>query len=305
MSTIEKAMDKLGQGEEGGPGKEPADAGLGLASEQPDAGQQPGTADSIATPVSGAAGPAGEAPTVRLDFSRFPDSTAIDPRAEQSSALAEQFRYIKRPLLMNVQGRGATRAENPNLIMVTSALAGEGKTFTAINLAMSIAAELDKTVLLADADVAKPEVAQMLGVRAEKGLIDVLLGDVRLPDVLLRTDVPNLTLLPAGRRHFHSTELLASESMRLLVQELSTRYSDRVVIFDSPPLLLTSEARVLAGLMGQIVMVVEEARTLQPVVREALSLLDSAEIVGLVLNKNRADGGRDYYGGYGQYGYGR
>lgn len=302
MNTIEKAMDKLGK--QDGADQKAEDASQTAQAAEPSQNRHtPGASTAAESAVADGTGEAGG--TVRLDFSRFPNSTVIDPRAEHASSLAEEFRHIKRPLLLNVQGRGATLVENPNLIMVSSSLAGEGKTFTAINLALSIATELDKTVLLADADVAKPDVGAMLGVRAEKGLIDVLLGDVRVPDVLLRTDIPNLTLLPAGRRHPHATELLASESMRLLAQELSTRYADRIVVFDSPPLLLTSEARVLAGLMGQIVLVIEESRTLQPVVKEALSMLDSSEIVGLVLNKKRARSAGDYYGGYGYYGYGR
>jgi len=296
MNTIEKAIDKLqkSKGDSGEPRAEPP-------------------VEEPAVPAAEAAGAedrAGEAVTapgqrVTLDFSRFQPTSIIDPRSDHTGYLAEEFRNIKRPLLMNVQGRGATLVEHPNLIMVTSSLPGEGKTFTSINLAMSIATEMDKTVLLADADVAKPELASLLGVRAEKGLIDVLLNEVSLQDVLLRTDIPNLSLLPAGRRHPHATELLASASMRQLATELSTRYSDRIVVFDSPPLLITSEARVLAGLMGQIVMVVEEAKTLQPVVKEALGTLDSSEIVGLVLNKNKTNAGADYYGGYGYYGYGR
>mgnify|MGYP001823754260 FL=1 len=196
---------------------------------------------------------------------------------------------------------------NANLIMVTSSLAGEGKTFTSINLAMSIATEMDKTVLLVDADVAKPDVTARLGVQAEQGLIDVLLeDDLTLPDVLIRTDIPKLSLLPAGRKHVHATELLASEGMRQLTLELSTRYSDRIVIFDSPPMCLTSEARVLAGLMGQVVMVVEESKTTQQTVKQALSMLDSNEIIGIVMNKRKASrhGGEGYYGRYGYYGYG-
>ena len=187
--------------------------------------------------------------------------------------------------------------------MVTSSLSGEGKTFTSINLAMSMAMEMEKSVLLIDADVAKPEVSTRLGVQAKAGFTEVLSGQMRLKDVLIKTDVPNLILLPAGHRHVKATELLASAAMRDLAEELATRYSDRIIIFDSPPLLMTTEARVLAALMGQIVVVVEESRTPQPVVKEALGMLDSCEVVGLVLNKSKRPGGADYYGGYG-YGYG-
>jgi exopolysaccharide/PEP-CTERM locus tyrosine autokinase len=244
---------------------------------------------------------------VTLDLSGLQEAGLVDPRSARKNRLTEEFRRIKHPLIMHANGKGASVVANANMIMVTSSLASEGKTFTAINLAMSIATEMDKTVLLVDADVAKPDVTARLGVQAEKGLIDVLLeDDLTLPDVLIKTDIPKLTLLPAGRKHVHSTEILASEGMRQLTLELSTRYSDRIVIFDSPPMCLTSEARVLAGLMGQIVLVIEEGKTSQHTVKQALSMLDSNEIVGVVLNKKKSarHGGDDYYGGYGSYGYG-
>ena len=249
---------------------------------------------------------AGSGKRVTLDLSRLREAGLVDPLSSKSNRTTEQFRRIKRPLLLHVRGEGATVVDNANMIMVTSALPGEGKTFTSINLAMSIAMEMDKTVLLIDADVAKPDVTSRLGVDAEKGLIDVLLDDgLTLPDVLLRTDIPKLTLLPSGNRHVHSTELLASERMRQLTLELSSRYPDRIIIIDSPPLLLTSEARVLAGLVGQVVLVAEESRTPQHAVKEAIDLLDENEIVGIVLNKGsqRKDG--DGYGGYGYYPYGQ
>ena len=248
---------------------------------------------------------AGSGKQVTLDLSRLREAGLVDPGSNKSNRTTEEFRRIKRPLLMHVRGEGATVVDNANMIMVTSALPGEGKTFTSINLAMSIAMEMDKTVLLIDADVAKPDVAARLGVEAQKGLIDVLLDDsLTLPDVLLRTDVPKLTLLPSGSRHVHSTELLASERMRQLTLELSNRYSDRIVIFDSPPLLLTSESRVLASLMGQIILVAEESRTPQHAVKEAVDLLEANEIVGIVMNKGARKADGDSYGGYGYYSYG-
>ena len=249
---------------------------------------------------------AGSGKLVRLDLNRIREAGLVDPLSNQTNRTTEEFRRIKRPLLMHVRGQGATVVNNANMIMVTSALPGEGKTFTSINLAMSIAMEMDKTVLLIDADVAKPDVTARLGVEAERGLIDILLDDgLTLPEVLLRTDIPKLTLLPSGRRHVHATELLASERMRELTLELSNRYSDRVVIFDSPPLLITNEARVLANLMGQVVLVAEASRTQQHVVKEAVDMLEGNEIVGIVMNKGtqRKDG--EGYGGYGYYPYGR
>lgn len=240
---------------------------------------------------------------IKLDFERLKATGLIHPLADKTNRTVEEFRSIKRPLLTHIRGEGASIVDNANMIMVTSSLASEGKTFTSINLAMSIAMEMDKTVLLVDADVAKPDVTSRLGVEAEKGLIDVLLDEgLTLQDVLLRTDIPKLTLLPAGRKHVHATELLASERMRQLALEISTRYHDRIVIFDSPPLLLTTEARVLASLMGQVVVVVEESTTPQHVVKEAVGLLATNEIVGIVLNKGMHDKSAHYYGGYGGYG---
>jgi protein-tyrosine kinase len=214
------------------------------------------------------------------------------------TAAAEDFRIIKRPLLRNALGAVSGGVKNGNLIVVTSALPGEGKTFCAVNLAMSIAMEKDHTVLLVDADVARPSVLRVLGVPAAPGLMDILLDDtLKLADVILRTNIPALSLLPAGRNNKHATELLASQSMSALLGEIASRYPDRIVIFDSPPLLLTSEASVLAGQMGQVVMVIESETTTQRDVREALRRLDNCARVDLICNKARAFGG-DYHGYY-------
>ncbi|HCB12235.1 MAG TPA: protein tyrosine kinase, partial [Gammaproteobacteria bacterium] len=141
-----------------------------------------------------------------------------------------------------------------------------------------------------------------------QGLVDLLIDEqLELADVLVDTNVPSLTVLPAGSTHHLSTELLASENMAKLAAEMSSRYSDRIIIFDSPPLLVTTEASVLATLAGQIAMVVEASRTHQSQVQEALALLDPNQIVGFVLNKAQRILGADYYGyGYGyQYGFNR
>ena len=189
--------------------------------------------------------------------------------------------------------------------MVTSSFPGEGKSFCAVNLAMSIAMEQDHTVLLVDADVGKPSIPETLGIRARKGLMDLLLDkDLRFQDVLLKTNVEKLTVLAAGSKHTHATELLASEAMNRILQDIAERYSDRIIIFDSPPLLATTEARVLASRMGQLVMVVEAGKTPQEAVREALSQVVNCEMVGLLLNKGGSTLGEDQYayGAYGSYG---
>lgn len=213
--------------------------------------------------------------------------------------LAEDFRIIKRPLLRNARDCGDVSIKHGNLIIVTSALPGEGKTYCAVNLAMSIAMEMDITVLLVDADVARPSILKVLGIDAEPGLMDILLSDdLKLSDVILRTNVPTLSILPAGRSNKHATELLASRAMSNLLSEIANRYADRIVIFDSPPLLITSEANVLAAQMGQVVLVVEAEETTQHAVKEALRQLEGCQQVNLIYNKTRAFPGNDYYGYY-------
>ncbi|NIA53218.1 tyrosine-protein kinase family protein [Massilia sp. TW-1] len=224
---------------------------------------------------------------VELDLNRMRDLGMVTA-AGGRTRLLEDFRVIKRPLLQRAFTERAEGEKPGNLIMVTSSLPGEGKTYCAINLAMSIAMELDHTVLLVDADVARPSVLRSLGLPAHRGLMDILVDDkIDMADVMLRTNVDTLSILPAGTSTPRATELLASSSMSTLVSEIANRYRDRVVIFDSPPLLLTSESRVLASHMGQIVMVVEAQTTTQHAVKEALRQLESYPNVNLIYNKTR------------------
>lgn len=212
--------------------------------------------------------------------------------------VAEEFRLIKRPLIKSAFNQAGS-IKHENLIMVTSSLPKEGKTFCAINLAMSIAMEMDHTVLLVDADVARPSVLRTLGLKSETGLMDILLDDkLDLADVMLKTNVETLSILPAGKSHKHATELLASQVMSSLLDEIANRYPDRIVIFDSPPLLLTTEASVLASHMGQIVMVVEAETTTQHAVKDALRQIETCANINLVYNKAKAFPGGNYYGYY-------
>ncbi|MBV7534754.1 XrtA-associated tyrosine autokinase [Duganella sp. sic0402] len=216
------------------------------------------------------------------------------------TTVAEDFRIIKRPLLRNARGdKDGPAIHHGNLIVVTSAMPGEGKTYCAVNLAMSIAMEMDITVLLVDADVARPSVLKVLGLPPAPGLMDILLRDkTDLADVILRTNVATLSILPAGRANKHATELLASRSMSRLLTEIAERYADRIVIFDSPPLLMTTEASVLATQMGQILMVVESERTTQHAVKQALRHIEQCPHVKLLYNKSSAFSGGGYYGYY-------
>ena len=235
---------------------------------------------------------------IDLNFARLRSRGFVTPDAA-TSQIAEEFRVIKRPIIRNALGQGGARVRNGNLVMVTSALPGEGKTFTSINLALSIATEVDSTVLLVDGDVAHPSIPELLGAPHGPGLLDLLTRDnLEFPDALVRTNVEKLTLLPAGSRHRRSTELLASEQMASLLREMASRYRDRIIIFDSPPLLATTEARVLAANMGQIAMVVAADATSQHAVNQALATVEACEVVMMVLNKaSRTDVGT-YYGYY-------
>lgn len=239
---------------------------------------------------------------VELNLAMLESSGIVTPNAPRSH-IADEFRVIKRPLISNAVGRGAQALTHGNLIMVTSAMPGEGKSFTALNLAMSIAAELDHTVMLVDADVARPSILRMLGLPDGPGLLDLLEGKAEMAHVMLKTSIDKLTLLPSGTPHPRATELLASDAMRLLLDDVSKRYPDRIVIFDSPPLILTTEARVLATQMGQVVLVVQAEKTLQADVQHALSTIESCPVKMMLLNRVRTDAKGSYAYGYG-YGYG-
>jgi protein-tyrosine kinase len=261
-----------------------------------------------ATPfVQPAREPAAEAPPpervrpareVELDLVRMQELGLITA-AGGRTLLMEDFRIIKRPILKRAFGDTPDTGHPPNLVMITSSLPGEGKTYCSVNLAMSIAMELDHTVLLVDADVARPSVLKTLGLPTQRGLMDLLLDDkLDLADVMLRTNVNTFSILPAGSSNPRATELLASQAMKALVLEIAHRYRDRIIIFDSPPLLLTSESRVLAGHMGQIIVVVESEQTTQHAVKEALRRLEGCENVNLIYNKTRDFAGTDSYDYY-------
>ena len=220
-----------------------------------------------------------------------------------TTVIAEEFRIIKRQLLMNAMARGPNAIRNGNLILVCSSQPNEGKTFCAINLALSIASERDLTVMLIDADFAKPEILSTLGLEGGKGLLDLIIDpELDLADCLIRTNIENFTVLPAGRQHNLTTELLASERMGAIVEDIAKRYPDRIIVIDSPPVLASSAAPVLAMHVGQTVYVVEAEATREPEIREGLAMLGSCRNIQLLLNKSRYQPGGRRYGTY--YGYG-
>jgi exopolysaccharide/PEP-CTERM locus tyrosine autokinase len=220
------------------------------------------------------------------------------------SALAEEFRIIKRQLLLKVSGRGELPAEKRQTILVCSAQPDEGKTFCALNLALSLAGERDVEVLLVDGDFAKPEILSILGLEGGPGLIDAIADEKSDPNAfVIETDVRGLSVLPAGRQANDVTELLSSERTRQVLAALTRNHPRRVVIFDSPPALMASPASVLATHVGQVVMIVRADQTTEADLKEAVALLSGCEHVSLMLNATGfAVGGRRFgsYYGYGQ-----
>ena len=237
---------------------------------------------------------------VAVDRERLREEGFLAPE-KYHRQLADEYRRIKRPLIANAFGIGVPKLENGNLILVSSATAGEGKTHTCLNLALSLSAERDRTVLLVDGDVPKPHISRLFGVADQPGLLDAL-GDhpPRLDSMLIRTDIPRLSVLPAGKWTDHAPELLASQRMSELCRELSERYPDRIIIFDSPPLLEATEAQAMSTHVGQVVVVIAENVTSRDNVSTAIGLLDEQKPINAVLNKSRSGllGGY-YYRGYG------
>jgi len=239
---------------------------------------------------------------VEIDLARLSSGGFVTPHSPRSM-LAEEFRVIKRPLLNNITGKSAAPVRHANRIMVTSSLPGEGKTFVALNLAMSLAMELDTEVLLVDADASRPALLERLGLAPSKGLLDLLVEPgLSVNAVMLETNVPNLAVLPAGSPQAHATELLASANMSRLVEQLAMDDPRRIVLFDTPPLLVTSEARVLAAHMGQVIMVIAADDTPQATVAEALATVENCPVVFNVLNRAAPSDRSSYYGSYGAYG---
>jgi exopolysaccharide/PEP-CTERM locus tyrosine autokinase len=219
------------------------------------------------------------------------------------TGLAEEFRIIKRQLLVNVSS-GKVAEEKSRSILVCSARANEGKTFCALNLALSLAAEKDLEVLLVDGDFAKPEILSLLGLESGPGLVDAIADpQADVEEFVVRTDLGGLSVLPAGRQAKDVTELLSSERTRKVLAQLSRNHPRRVVIFDSPPALLASPASVLATHVGQVLMVVRADQTTEPDLKEAVGLLSGCDRISLMLNGTGLAAGGPRFGSY--YGYGQ
>ena len=291
MSTVEKAAEKLKalQGE------------VQESSRAEDDGQRHAapTVERLQERRQHEEDPAAAVEPWHIDEDRLKHLGMIPADEDARVRLADELRRIKWPLLDNAAGKGAKEITHPRRIVVTSAVPGEGKTFTTLNLALSLAREPDFEVVLVDGDVPKADITRALGLVGRPGLMEVLADETRRArDVIMPTDIPNLSVVPAGKRHQLTAELFGSRRMQHVLDELSGQNRRRLVVFDSPPMLATSESRVLVSQVGQVVVVVAAGRTRQQELRVVLESFTESQYVGLVLNMSRRPTGDSYYYGY-------
>jgi exopolysaccharide/PEP-CTERM locus tyrosine autokinase len=225
------------------------------------------------------------------------------PEERMDRQFADYYRQIKRPLIEKALSTRTTDASlDPRIIMMSSALPGDGKTFTSINLALSMARERDLSLLLVDVDLPKPHVSEIFGIQSERGLTDALVDEsMRIESLVMNTNIRGFSILPAGRPVEGASELLTSDRMRQLLAELTSNNPRRLILLDSPPLLVTSEARALLKVSGQVVLVVRAGQTPQQAIREAIAMFDERQAGGIVLNQGHLGITEGYYG-YGTYG---
>lgn len=294
MSIVEKAAEKL-------TARQATSAGeyIELSSESTPAPVAAATVERLQDRVRVVHAPTAEIPAWHVHTEVLKRAGLVPTEAEAASLLADELRRIKRPLLMNATGKGIKGLTRSTRIMVSSAVPGEGKTFTALNLAFSLAQERDFEVLLVDGDVPKSDITRVLKLDDRQGLMDVLADDTLQPaDAIVRTDVPNLSVVPVGRRRELVTELFGSRRMEYVLEELGGHNPQRLMLFDSAPLLATSEAQVLASHVGQLVMVVAAGRTQESELKSALQYLGESQYVGLVLNMSRLPASESHYYSY-------
>lgn len=247
-----------------------------------------------AVPVDKAPAFAGVQGVGTIDRDRLREEGFLLPDAPVGT-LAEEFRLVKRQLLM----RATEESAKDRMILVCSAQPNEGKTFCSVNLALSLASELDREVLLVDADVAKPEVMSTLGLSGSAGLIDAIADPkADVEDFVIQTDVPKLSVLPAGRASNDDTELLSSTRAAQVIEALAANNPRRIVILDSAPVLAASPAAVLAHRVGRVLIVVRADRTKEADLREAVGLLDGCPDISLLLNGTSFFATNRTYGSY-------
>ena len=252
------------------------------------------------TVVEQVSGPAKVAKRIILDMAALRAGGYL-PEEAKDRQFSDHYRRIKRPLIDKAL-LGVAAAGEPRVIMITSALPGDGKTFTSINLALNMALERDISVLLVDCDVAKRHISQIMGLQEDSGLLDALVDDsVDAESLVVQTNLRGLSILPAGKRVESTAELLSSNRMRQIASQLCAHNPRRIMLLDSPPLLITNEGRALVKIARQVVVVVRAGQTPRLAVQEAVALFDETQAGGIVLNQVAVNDRGDYYG-YGAYG---
>lgn len=284
MSIIEKALDKLDKPEHSEDKKSAGDsqAPSKLAKEaKPEASDTKIQTDNK------------RSKSITLDLEQLGKQGYLTPTSE-NKILFEQYRRVKLPILKTAFESDSDR--NKNILMVTSSVTGEGKSFTSMNLAMSIAYEYNYTVLLIDGDITKKMSSKVFGTTGSNGLIEYLTDkEKNLENLILKTNIEKLNLIPSGSNSERVTELFASNKMTNLINEISNRYNDRLIIIDTPPVLEDSSAKVLSELADQVLYVIEAEKTPKHIVEQGLKILGRDTDIGIILNKSNLRHNPSYY----------
>jgi non-specific protein-tyrosine kinase len=199
---------------------------------------------------------------------------------QQDSREMEFYKVLRTQILQRTSGGGST-------VMVTSALPGEGKTLTAINLALTFAKEFKQTALLVDCDLRQQQIHKMLGFPSEKGVVDYLLNNCPIQELFVWPGVEKMTVISGGKTVKDSSELLGSPGMKNLVTDMKNRYPDRYVFFDVPPLLTSADSLAFAPFVDYILVTVQAGQTSLQDVNKALRLLPGEKVLGLVMNRQK------------------
>jgi exopolysaccharide/PEP-CTERM locus tyrosine autokinase len=302
MGIVERAVELAQEGEKGAPSAPSPSESLNPGYGVPTGNQRPSAArgDFGKTIPDRASLTATDLkPIVQIDPVRLRALGRLPPEGS-ARRTEEEMRRIKWQLLNAINGRDALARVRNNVILVTSALPSEGKTFVSLNLALSLVRDREMRVILVDGDVARPGLTPALGLDGRPGLTDVLEDPgLSISAVTYQTDVDGLMVVPAGKPHDRAPEFFAGSRMPVIIEDLIARSGHGVVILDSPPLLATNEAQVVTRYVGQVVLVVRANQTQQRAVHDAIALIDQSGTISAVLNGSSPSALGSYYGDYG------
>jgi len=289
MSIVERVLDRVRQGER------PTERTVETRAERkPEASRNLAAVAQNSLPVDS------RLDTLTVDYKSLQAAGVLPPDSERHHT-TDEFRRMKWPLVRSAFPENGQPTANSNLVLVTSSLAGEGKSFVSVNLAFNIALERGVGVVLVDSDLARPHTSDAFGVRNRRGLTDLLSGRETEPEkIVLATDVPGLRIVPAGSYDAAAPELLGSQRMQSFVEWLKESFPNTIFLFDSPPLLQSNEGQVLSQFVGQVLVVISADKTRQSEVHEAVDLLAEGPAVKCVLNKVSHTFSRGYGAYYGQ-----